>query len=58
MLAPFTLYLAHKAMGIFYTIHRCHQASISACPHTTDPHCHKPHQQGFLFPTKGPDIPF
>ena len=54
----YTPYLVHEAMGTFYTIHRCHQASFFACPHPIDPHCYKPHQQAFLLPTKGPGIPF
>ena len=48
MSAPYTLYLAHKAMGIFYIIYRCHHESFLACLHSIDPHCHKPHQQAFF----------
>ena len=58
MPARYTLYLAHEAKGIFHIIHRCHQVSFLACLHPIDPHCHKPHQQAFLMPTKGPGIPF
>ena len=58
MPAPYTPYLVNEAMGIFYTIQRCHQVSFSACPHPIDPHCCKPHQQIFLLPTKGLGIPF
>ena len=54
----YTPYLVHEAIGIFYTIHRCHQASLLACPHPINPHYHKPHQQAFLLPTKGAGILF
>ena len=57
-LISYTLYLAHKAMGIFYIIHRCHQVSFLACLYPSDPHCHKPHEQAFLVPAKEPGIPF
>ena len=40
MPAPYTLYLARKAMGIFYIIHRCHHVSFLVCLHPIDPHCH------------------
>ena len=50
--------LVHEAMGIFYKIHRCHQASFLAWPHPIDPHCNKPHQQAFLLPTIGPGIQY
>ena len=33
MPAQYTLYLAHKAMGIFYTIHRYHHVSFLAFLH-------------------------
>ena len=49
---PYTLYLVHEAMGIFYIIHRCHQVSFLACLHPMDLHCHKPHQKAFLLPKK------
>ena len=50
---PYTLYLVHEAMGIFYITHRCHQVSFLACLHPIDRHCHKPHQKAFLLPKKG-----
>ena len=52
--APYTLYLVHEAMGIFYISDRCHQVSFLACLHPIDLHCHKPHQKAFLLPKKGP----
>ena len=58
MLAPYILYLAHEAMGIFYIIHLCHHVSFLACLHPINLHCHKPHQKAFPLPTKGSGIPF
>ena len=53
MPAAYTLYLTHKAMGIFCIIHWGHHVRFLACLHPIDRHCHKPHQQAFLLPIKG-----